>query len=249
MPFKLGAYVISATIVGMAGAMNAYFLGFISPISAFDRSINIAIPLMAFLGGIGTLSGPLLGALIEVPLQQYLTIQFGEQGWDLILYGVLFLIIILVLPGGIISTLTRHRSLQMSFRSEKNTLEILPTAPNDISIALSQFSSSPVPQETSVQVVSNLMQQPYRVPSPIPHHRSVQITSKELTQKVRVTRLMTVPQAESLPKPAAKTNPHIGKPCPRCNEPLMTWGDAQFCTRCSFVFPNSKSPIQSNYNS
>src|SRR3989442_1003321 len=49
-PYKLGVYVISAIFVGMAGAMNAYFLGFISPTSAFDRSFNIAIPLMAFLG-------------------------------------------------------------------------------------------------------------------------------------------------------------------------------------------------------
>jgi branched-chain amino acid transport system permease protein len=245
--YKLGAYVISAIIVGMAGAMNAYFVGFISPTSAFDRSIDIAIPLMAFLGGIGTLSGPLLGAFIEVPLQQYLTIQFGEQGWDFILYGILFLVIILVLPDGIISTLTRRRSLRISSRSEKNTLEILPTASNDITITLSQLSSSPVPQETSLQVVSNIIQQPYRVPSPIPHHRSVQITSKELTNKVRVPRLVTEPQAESRPRPATKSNPHIGKPCPRCNGPLMTWGDTQFCTRCGFVLSNSKSPIQSDY--
>jgi branched-chain amino acid transport system permease protein len=177
-PYKLGAYVISAIIVGMAGAMNAYFLGFISPTSAFDRSTNIATPLMAFLGGIGTLSGPLLGALIEVPLQQYITMQFGEQGWDLILYGVLFLVIILVLPDGIIPTLTRRRLLRKFIRSEKDTLEILSTTSNDISIALWQLSSSSVPQETSVQIVSNDIQQPYRVPSPIPHHRSAQITLK-----------------------------------------------------------------------
>jgi ABC-type branched-subunit amino acid transport system permease subunit len=55
-PYKLGVYVISAIFVGMAGAMNVYFLGFISPTSAFDRSFNIAIPLMAFLGGLGTVA-------------------------------------------------------------------------------------------------------------------------------------------------------------------------------------------------
>jgi hypothetical protein len=104
--------------------------------------------------------------------------QFGEQGWDLILYGVLFLVIILVLPDGIIPTLTRRRLLRKFIRSEKDTLEILSTTSNDISIALWQLSSSSVPQETSVQIVSNDIQQPYRVPSPIPHHRSAQITLK-----------------------------------------------------------------------
>ena len=79
--YKLAAYVLSGILVGMAGALNAYFLGFISPTSAFDRTANITLPLMAFLGGVGTVSGPLLGALIEVPLQQYLTMQVGTQGW------------------------------------------------------------------------------------------------------------------------------------------------------------------------
>ncbi len=269
--FKLSAFVISAFLGGMVGAMFAYYGGSIFPQSAFDRSINIAIPLAAFLGGLGTLSGPLIGALMEIPLQQYLTVQFGKQGWDLILYGVFFLLIILVLPEGIIPALSRRWSMWMHSPSKTNTLEARPIASNELSFALSQVSSSPdhntsigpieqsasttvsqrswspVPQGTTVQAVSNAMQQPYRVPSPIPRHRSIQPTTKELTQKVRVPRLVSVPLAESASRPATKTILPTTKPCPGCSEPLVVWGGNQFCTRCGFVPSHPKSPSQGGW--
>lgn len=106
--YKLMAFVISALFVGMAGAMNAYYLGFVAPPSAFDPSFNIFVPLLAFLGGIGTLLGPLLGAFVAVPLQQYITLQFGVQQWNLILYGACFLLIILFLPEGFLPTVQRR---------------------------------------------------------------------------------------------------------------------------------------------
>lgn len=106
-PFKLVAFVISAFFVGMAGAMYAYFIGSISPPFAFDALFDLAIALMAFLGGLGTLAGPVLGALILESAQQYFTLQFGASGYYLIIYGVLFLAIILLLPEGIIPTLRK----------------------------------------------------------------------------------------------------------------------------------------------
>ncbi len=60
---------------------------------------------MAFLGGLGTLVGPLVGALIVEPLQHYLDLQIGGNGLNLIIYGALFLAIILVLPQGIVPSL------------------------------------------------------------------------------------------------------------------------------------------------
>src|SRR5215469_6195309 len=104
-PFKLTAFVLSAFFVGMIGALHAYFNSSIFPPFAFDALFDVAIALMAFLGGLGTLYGPILGALILVPAQQYLTIISGETGYNLIMYGVIFLVIILLLPQGIIPTL------------------------------------------------------------------------------------------------------------------------------------------------
>lgn len=102
---KLVAFVISAIFVGMAGAMYAYFLESIYPPFAFDALFDVAIALMVFMGGIGTLAGPILGALILEPTQQYFTLQFGENGYYLIVYGALFLAIILLLPQGVVPTL------------------------------------------------------------------------------------------------------------------------------------------------
>jgi branched-chain amino acid transport system permease protein len=105
---KLVAFVISAFFVGMVGALHAYFQESISPPFAFDAIFDVAVALMAFLGGLGTLAGPVLGALILVPTQQYFTLQFSSNGYYLIVYGVLFLAIILLLPEGILPTIRKR---------------------------------------------------------------------------------------------------------------------------------------------
>lgn len=104
-PSKLAAFFISALIVAMAGAIWAYFVESIYPATAFDPLFDIAIALMTFLGGIGTIAGPILGAVILEPAQQYFALQYGQSGYYLIVYGALFLVIILLLPRGIIPTL------------------------------------------------------------------------------------------------------------------------------------------------
>lgn len=114
---KLSAFVLSTFLVGMAGAIWAYFVASIYPASTFDPTFDIAMALMGFLGGIGTISGPILGALILVPLRQYLTIDYG-QTYYLIIYGGLFLVILLLLPQGIIPTIkarwTKFRALRQN---------------------------------------------------------------------------------------------------------------------------------------
>ena len=58
---KLTAFVLSAIPVGMVGGIYAYFLGQIFPQFAFDPLFDLSIALMAFIGGLGTVWGPLLG--------------------------------------------------------------------------------------------------------------------------------------------------------------------------------------------
>jgi branched-chain amino acid transport system permease protein len=60
---------------------------------------------MAFLGGLGSVSGPVVGALIVEPVQQYFTLRFTGGGLSLILFGVLFLVVIRFLPDGIVPSL------------------------------------------------------------------------------------------------------------------------------------------------
>jgi branched-chain amino acid transport system permease protein len=99
---KLTAFVISAIPVGMVGGLYFYFLGQIFPQFGFDPLFDVSLALMAFLGGLGTIVGPLLGAFVLESLQQYLTQTFSGNGIYLIAYGVLFLAVILVLPRGVV---------------------------------------------------------------------------------------------------------------------------------------------------
>jgi ABC-type branched-subunit amino acid transport system permease subunit len=99
---KLTAFVISAIPVGMVGGLYFYFLGQIFPQFGFDPLFDVSLALMAFLGGLGTIVGPLLGAFVLESLQQYLTQTFSGSGTYLIAYGVLFLAVILVVPRGVV---------------------------------------------------------------------------------------------------------------------------------------------------
>jgi len=131
-PSKLTAFVISAFIVGMVGAVWAYYVESIYPPTAFDATFDVALALMAFLGGLGTISGPILGALLLETTQQYFTLQFDSPGYYLIAYGGLFLIVILLLPRGVIPTLSgrwaKYQIARQQGRQERATLvPVLPT--------------------------------------------------------------------------------------------------------------------------
>lgn len=105
--YKFIALMISAFFAGLVGAMISYFTSTVFPSEAFDPMFDITVALMAFLGGVGTLTGPVIGALILEPLQQYTTLQFGTDGLDLILFGSLLLMVILLLPEGIVPSLAK----------------------------------------------------------------------------------------------------------------------------------------------
>jgi branched-chain amino acid transport system permease protein len=99
---KLLAFTLSAFLVGMAGALYFDFIGEVFPNTAFDPLFDLSIALMAFFGGMGTLLGPLFGALVLESMQQYLTLTFSSNATYLIAYGVLFLAVILLMPQGVI---------------------------------------------------------------------------------------------------------------------------------------------------
>lgn len=105
---KLTAFVISTAPIGMAGAIYAYFIGQLFPQFAFDPLFDAAIAVMCITGGIGTLAGPLIGAAVLESLQQYLTLQFSTTALYLILYGVVFVLVILLAPAGLYPVIARR---------------------------------------------------------------------------------------------------------------------------------------------
>jgi branched-chain amino acid transport system permease protein len=102
MPVKLTAFVISAFVTGVVGGLWFYVVGQALPETVFSPAFDLTVALMAFLGGFGTLAGPVLGALILEPVQQQLTLTFTNGYLSEILLGGLFLLVILFLPRGLI---------------------------------------------------------------------------------------------------------------------------------------------------
>jgi branched-chain amino acid transport system permease protein len=97
--YKLYTYMLSASFTALAGALYALMVGFIDPDSGFGILISVEMIIMAALGGAGTLFGPLLGALILVPLKETTNTLFGGAGT-----GITY-----VVYGGIIMLLARYR--------------------------------------------------------------------------------------------------------------------------------------------
>ncbi len=114
---KLTAFVISAIPIGMVGALYAYFVGQVFPQFVFDPLFDLAIALMAFFGGLGTITGPLLGGMILEPLQQYLTFTYSVGDLYLIIYGVIFLVVILFLPRGVVPSVAQWLSQRQTHRA------------------------------------------------------------------------------------------------------------------------------------
>src|SRR5665213_1457764 len=78
---------------------------------AFDPTFDLAMAVMAFTGGLGTVAGPVIGALVIESAQQYFLLEFGGANVFLIVYGALFVIILRFLPDGIVPSISmRWRS-------------------------------------------------------------------------------------------------------------------------------------------
>lgn len=107
--YKLRAMAISAALTALGGTFYAQYVLFIDPESVLPLSLSILICLVAVLGGVGTLWGPLLGAAILVPLGEITRVQLGGTGQalDLLVYGLLIMIVSVVQPGGIMAFLQR----------------------------------------------------------------------------------------------------------------------------------------------
>jgi branched-chain amino acid transport system permease protein len=102
---KVLTFAISVGITAMVGGVWAYYIGYVYPQYAVDPLVMIGSILPVFLGGVGTLWGPVVGTFILVPTQQWLAYEYGASEFYLIAYAAVFLVIILLLPRGIVPSL------------------------------------------------------------------------------------------------------------------------------------------------
>ncbi len=103
---KLIAFALSVGLVAMVGGVWAYYIGFIYPQFAIDPLVTIGMVLMVYLGGKATVWGPVLGAFILVPAQQYLAYRLGASQLYLVGYSAVFLTVMLLLPRGILPSVS-----------------------------------------------------------------------------------------------------------------------------------------------
>ncbi|CUU19356.1 branched-chain amino acid transport system permease protein [Bradyrhizobium sp. JR7.2] len=108
---KLYAYMLSAALTSVAGALYAMMFGFVDPESGLGILISVKILIMAALGGAGLLFGPLVGAAILVPLEEISNSWLGGKGAGLtfVLYGAIIVLIARFQPGGLLSLFMGRR--------------------------------------------------------------------------------------------------------------------------------------------
>jgi branched-chain amino acid transport system permease protein len=107
--YKLYAYMLSGAFTSVAGSLYLCMFGFIDPESGFGILISVKMVVMAALGGAGQLFGPLVGALILVPLEELSNSYLGGQGAGItyVVYGAIIVIIARFLPSGLLSLFER----------------------------------------------------------------------------------------------------------------------------------------------
>ena len=104
--YKLLAFVLSATLAGLAGSLKALVFGFVT-LTDVQGSTSGEVILMTLLGGTGTFFGPVVGAAVVVTLQEYLSDLVG--GWVTAIIGAVFVVCVIAFRRGIVGELLAWR--------------------------------------------------------------------------------------------------------------------------------------------
>lgn len=109
LALKLRAYILSSSLIGCIGALEAYWLTYIIPDDVFNVMRTIQMVIMTLLGGMGTFWGPLIGASFLTLTAEILGTTFVYD--YLTLLGIVIIIVILLMPRGIMGLMkfTRGR--------------------------------------------------------------------------------------------------------------------------------------------
>ena len=103
--YKRVAFVLSASLAGLAGSLKALVLGFVT-LSDVSQGTSGEVILMTLLGGSGTFFGPAAGAVIVVTLQEYLSDLVGA--WVSVIVGALFVVCVMTFRLGLVGEIQRR---------------------------------------------------------------------------------------------------------------------------------------------
>ncbi|MGV0878916.1 branched-chain amino acid ABC transporter permease [Martelella sp. FLE1502] len=98
-------FAVSAGIAGASGSLYAHYLNYISP-EAFNISTTVDALVMNVVGGVGMVAGPIIGAIVLVPLPELFR---SLIAWQEFLYGISLLLLMLFMPKGLTGLLRRRK--------------------------------------------------------------------------------------------------------------------------------------------
>lgn len=115
---KTAVFLLSAVLTGFVGAVYARWISYIDPVTVFDPLISVATIVMAYLGGAGTLLGPLVGALVVQLVGDLLLERFLELHSAVL--GLLVIVTVMFVPGGLMSLVAgrQRRARPRRFRDQ-----------------------------------------------------------------------------------------------------------------------------------
>ena len=101
---KLTAVMVSAFLTALGGVFYSQFVLFIEPYSVFSADLSVQIALAAIIGGIGTVSGPIIGSFIVTPVMEFARAWLGGgsfRGLHFLIYGLVLIFVVILIPQGI----------------------------------------------------------------------------------------------------------------------------------------------------
>jgi branched-chain amino acid transport system permease protein len=109
--YKLMAMIISAALTAMAGTFYAQYVLFIDPHTVLPLMLSVQMCLIPVLGGTGTITGPIIGSAILIPMAEYTRVQLAGKvsGLHLLIYGFLIMVIAVFQPAGLMGLVQRYR--------------------------------------------------------------------------------------------------------------------------------------------
>lgn len=121
---KRGAITLSAAFMGAAGAFYLQVFQYIDPAIAFGPHVSVEALVAAIVGGMGTLWGPVLGALALHLLADLTRNLFGQlPGLNMVIYGTVLVLIVMFLPRGLAGLFGQARSVRELWRSARGVRE------------------------------------------------------------------------------------------------------------------------------
>jgi len=103
--YKILAFALSGFFVGMAGAIWGYYITYLRPSIFLTVLVGAQMVLMSVLGGKGTVTGPIVGAILFIGINEFMVAQLGSSELNIVATGVLLAVVLLFFPAWIIGSL------------------------------------------------------------------------------------------------------------------------------------------------